>query len=106
MELKDTPMKTEEKAKFERAKKRVAEVKGFYTHLLVYVLVNLFLLAANLGLFSGSPIKLGMPDWAYFTTPFFWGISLALHGLWVFSKKMDFLKNWEERKIKEYMDKY
>ncbi|MCW9037746.1 2TM domain-containing protein [Altibacter sp.] len=40
-----------------------------------------------------------------FTTPFFWGIGLTFHGLYVFQDRFRFFKNWEERKIREYMEK-
>ena len=33
--------------KYEKAKKRVEEIKGFYTHLIVYVVVNLGLFILN-----------------------------------------------------------
>ncbi|MEZ4779121.1 MAG: 2TM domain-containing protein [Flavobacteriaceae bacterium] len=90
--------------KYERAKKKVKEIKGFYTHLTVYILVNLFLLLAQMGLFSGSFMQ-GLPTWGHFTTPFFWGIGLAFHALHVFKDNFTFLRQWEERKIKEFMEK-
>ena len=31
----------DEQARYERAKKRVEEIKGFYSHLIVYVIVNI-----------------------------------------------------------------
>ena len=96
-------METYDKDKYDRAQKRVKEIKGFYTHLTVYLLVNLFLLFAQLGIFSGT-LKIGMPVWSYFTTPFFWGIGLMFHGLYVFKDNFGFLKNWEERKIKQFME--
>ncbi len=34
--------------KYEKAKKRVEEIKGFYTHLIVYVCVNIVLVIINL----------------------------------------------------------
>jgi hypothetical protein len=98
-------MQNVNKEKLARAKKRIEDIKGFYTHLIVYVLVNLFIFLASTGLFTGGNFSIGMPEWGYFTTPFFWGIGLFFHGLWVFGPSVRFLKNWEERKIKEYMDK-
>ncbi|MEZ4875911.1 MAG: 2TM domain-containing protein [Flavobacteriaceae bacterium] len=98
-----TPMEYNEN-KYERAQKKVKEIKGFYTHLTVYILVNLFLLLAQLGLFSGT-FRMGMPGWGYFTTPFFWGIGLFFHGLHVFKDSIPVLKAWEDRKIKEFMEK-
>jgi len=90
--------------KYEKAKKRMEEIKGFYSHALVYVLVNLFILLAQFGVFSGN-FRIGMPAWGYLTTPFFWGIGLLFHGLYVFQGNFSFLRRWEERKIQEYMDK-
>lgn len=90
--------------KYEKAKKRVETIKGFYTHATIFILVNLFILAVNMGLFNGE-FRVGMPIWAYISTPFFWGLGLLFHGLYVFQNKFSFFKNWEERKIKEYMDK-
>ncbi len=93
-----------EKKKFEQAKKRVEEIKGFYTHLIIYILVNIFLLLAAMGIFKGN-FGLYMPDWAHFTTPFFWGIGVLFHGLYVFKFKSGLFKKWEERKIREFMER-
>jgi hypothetical protein len=82
-----------------RAKKRVKEITGFYWHLGAYVIVNLFLIGL-IGFNSGDFWNFGT-----FSTPFFWGIGLAFHFLGVFGKNFFFGKQWEERKIKEYMEK-
>lgn len=82
---------------YKRAKKRLDELKGFYGHLLSYVLVIPFLILINY-----------MTYWEYkwFWWPMLgWGIGLAAHALGVFGKDKIFGKEWEERKIKEYMDK-
>ncbi|CAM1350034.1 2TM domain-containing protein [Tenacibaculum ascidiaceicola] len=36
---------------------------------------------------------------------FWWGVIVFLHGFNVFAKGKLFSKKWEERKIKEYMNK-
>ena len=36
-------MKKQEQSKYERAHKKVASIKGFYNHLVVYFIVNLIL---------------------------------------------------------------
>ena len=92
-----------EEEKLEKAKKRLEQIKGFYVHATAYALVNLFLLLSAIGLFSGGFINLHMPGWAHFTTPFFWGIGLLFHGLNTF--KTGVIKKWEDRKIKEYLEK-
>jgi len=40
-----------------------------------------------------------------YSTAFFWGIGLVAHGLSVFGHDIFFGSNWEEKKIKELMDK-
>ena len=82
---------------YERAKKRVEELKGFYGHLIAYIVVNVFLAIVNLLTTPGF-------WWFHFVT-FFWGIGLVAHGLSVFTKRGIFSKDWEDRKINEYMEK-
>ncbi len=40
-----------------------------------------------------------------FSTLFFWGIGLAFHAINVFGKNIFLGSDWEEKKIKEFMDK-
>lgn len=81
-----------------KARERVKELREFYNHLFSYILVNLFLAAVNY--YSNQ--------WAY---PWFlwvvggWGIGLAFDALKAFRLNPMFNKDWEERKIKEYMEK-
>ncbi|OQR57162.1 2TM domain-containing protein [Bacillus sp. CDB3] len=79
-----------------RAKKRVENLKAFYIHLTVYILVNLMLFFINI---SSDASKL------WFLYPLGgWGIGIVIHGLTTFPFGI-FGKEWEERKIKEYMEK-
>ncbi len=84
------------------AYKRVKRIKGFYTHLIVYILVNLFLIFNK---YFESNNNLVFSQWHTYSTAFFWGIGLVAHGLSVFGSEIFFGNNWEERKIKEYMEK-
>ena len=85
-----------EREQYESARKRAKEIKEFYSHLLSYVVVNLFLMALNL---------LTSPDHLWFFWPMFgWGIGIAVHAMKTFNL-MPFLgKDWEERKLKEFME--
>jgi len=84
--------------KYEEAKKRVKELKGFYRNLITYVAVNILLIVINL---ITSPDNL----WFYWVT-IFWGIGIVLHTSKVFILKGKFLgKEWEEKKIKKIMEK-
>lgn len=86
--------------KYIKAKKRVEDIKGFYIHLVVYIVVNIFLMIPILK--YSEPGNLSF--WS-FSTAFFWGIGVAGHAYSVFGKNILFSKEWEERKIKEIMDK-
>lgn len=85
----------DEQARYEEAKKRVLEIKGFYQHLVSYLIINAALLVINL---------LTSPQYLWFLWPLVgWGIGLAFHALSVFGGLWG--KSWEERKIKELMEK-
>lgn len=86
--------------KYLEAQKRVKRLKGFYIHATVYVLVNLFLI--------GNNVQRGMnpSDIDNYWTAIFWGIGLLGHALSVFLPNMIMGKDWEEKKIRELMDKY
>lgn len=96
-----------EQERYFRAQKRVKDIKGFYWHLFWYLVVNIFL---TFGGSIASFLKTGefhMRRWDFgvFAVWFFWGIGLASHWLRVFGKNIVFSKDWEDRKIKEFMDK-
>ena len=82
-----------------RAKKRVKDIKGFYWHAFWYIVVNIFIISA-IGIYQYD----GLLHFSTFYTAFFWGIGLGFHALGVFGKNLIFSKNWENRKIKAFMD--
>ena len=82
--------------KYLRAKKRVQLLKSFYIHLTVYVLVNMMLFFINLMSDAGN--------WWFLYPLLGWGIGLAVHAISTFGFGL-FSDDWEERKIKKYMDK-
>jgi hypothetical protein len=80
---------------YEEAKERVQEIKGFYVHLVAYVLVNIFLIVLNL---LTSPGR-----WWFYWPLLGWGIGLGSHGATVFLGGGRWGRAWEERKIREIM---
>jgi len=83
--------------RYERARKRVLQIKGFYIHATVYVLVNALLAMINLETSRGE---------IWFLWPLFgWGIGLAAHGVAVFGFGGLWGPEWEERKIREIVEK-
>ena len=92
--------------KYLKAKKRVKQIRGFYTHLLVYLLVNTSItIAKMLLIYHVADFKAFVGMLSHMDIYLSWvlsGIGLLVHGLIVFVFKS--FKNWEEKKIKEYMD--
>ena len=88
--------------RYQIAQKRVKKIKGFYIHLMVYLFVNAFIIIANCSkTFSDNAV---FWSWETFSTAFFWGIGLTSHGLSVFSRNLFFGKEWEDRKIQQFME--
>ena len=85
----------QEQQRYERARRRVKELKGFYTHATVFVLVNIGLFLINL-LAGGT--------WWFFWPLMGWGIGLGVHALNVFGFGGALGRDWEERKTRELMD--
>lgn len=86
---------------YARAKTRVQKIKGFYTHLAVYVIVNIFIV--GLITITGGGIKM-LFRFNTWSTAFFWGIGVVFHAFGVFGKQIIFNKDWEDRKIKQFLD--
>ena len=82
-----------ENAKYLRAKKRVDDLKEFYGSLIAYVFVIPFLAYVNYRTYWGF-------QWFWFPM-FGWGLGLTIHALKTFGIGND----WEERKIREIMEK-
>ena len=84
-----------EEDKYIRAKKRVENIKGFYANLLAYCLVIPFLFFIN---------HMTSPHYYWFWWPMFgWGIGLLFHAYKVYVNDGMFGRNWERRKIEEFM---
>jgi len=83
-----------QEGRYLRAKERVQEEKSFYSNLTAYCIV-----IPMFGLVN------------YFTSGFYWvifpamgwGLGLILHAMKVFGYHLFLGRNWEERKIAEYM---
>lgn len=100
-------MDIDKQNKLERAKKHVAELKGFYVHLAVYLAVNVFITTAKIigDISNGDSFLEAFWDFETFAVWLFWGVGLLFHGLKVFSYNPFFNKDWEERQIQRYMEK-
>lgn len=80
-----------------KAQKRVEDLKGFYGNLSSYMIVNTGLMILNL---------VTSPDQLWFIYPLLgWGIGVAIHAMAVFNYIPFLSRDWEDRKIKELMNK-
>lgn len=81
---------------YQRARRKVGQIKGLYAHVTVYCIVigGLFLI----NLLSGRP-------WWFFWPGLGWGIGLAFHAFGVYGTDALFGHDWEERKTRELMER-
>jgi hypothetical protein len=101
-------MKDSKDQKLIKAQKRVEEIKEFYKHLVTYILVNLFLAFVwkfSFKIFGDFVISNQFTDDGFTHIPiwFIWGIFLVADALKTFGFTSRFSRNWEERKIDEFM---
>jgi len=83
--------------RYYEAQKKVKEIKEFYQHLTVFVLVNPICIVVNL---------MTSPGYLWFIWCLLgWGFGLIMHGLKAFEVMPFFNKEWEQRKIQEILDK-
>lgn len=92
-----TVMKTTKNTDFEnaylKAHRRVKEIKEFYSNLISYCIVMPFIIFINYYTYWGF-------QWFWFPL-FGWGLGVVIHGFTVFG----YGTSWEEKKIREIMEK-
>ena len=84
-------------SKYLRAKERVSCIKKFYSNLLSYIVFIAFL----------GGLNYYVNEWRYpwfLWAAFGWGIGIVIHAFKVFNWLPYMNKDWEDRKIKEYMN--
>lgn len=97
---------------FNIAYKKVQKIKGFYSHLKVYIIVNAIIIFTNVNRnFVGYDFNNGnhftirsFNKWEIYSTALFWGIALLIHAFTVFGPDIFFGKDWEQKKIQKYME--
>jgi len=95
--------------RYKKAQKRVKELKGFYNHLKIFVIVNALLYLIKSGVLNswmpkGFPTESYYFDWVH-TNFIIWGLMILAHALILYRHKLPFLKKWEEKQIQKYMEK-
>jgi hypothetical protein len=88
---------TDKQNRYIRAKERVSEIKKFYTSLAGYVVFISILAAVNYY----------TNEWSYMWflwAAFGWGIGILFQAAKAYQWSPFMGKNWEERKLKEFME--
>lgn len=93
---KNKPMESLEYQKLKRAKEKVVRIKGFYGNITSYIIIIPFLAFVNY-----FTIGFSFP-WVLFPMVG-WGIGIIFHYMDTFGHSVFLGKNWEERKIREFM---
>lgn len=85
-----------EEQRYLRAKEKVKKIKGFYANLITYCLVIPIIIYINLRF---------VPEfhWFWFSV-FGWGMGLCFHAMDTFSYNPFLSRDWESKKIKEFME--
>lgn len=88
-----------------QAKRKVEILKSFYQHLVVFILINAGVILWSANFFNGKEIDFSR--WEIYFPTIMWGIGLFFHALYALFElylKNNFLKQWEENKIREFME--
>ncbi|MBW8243935.1 2TM domain-containing protein [Muricauda oceani] len=92
----------------QNAEKRVKELKGYYRHIIVFIVINGFLYLLKVGALNSFlpdtfPRESYYYDWIN-ANILIWAVILVVHTLILQRHKFTFFKKWEERQIQKYMD--
>lgn len=92
--------------KYLKARQRVEKLKSFYTHLTVYIVVNGAIYAFKIirNLSRGESFEDAFFDFSISGIWLIWGIVLIIHAFSVFGLPLIIGDNWEEEKIKQFME--
>ena len=80
----------EQEERYKRAEARVKELKSFYSHLVIYVVVMVILFIVDLQ---------DRGNWWFYWPLMGWGIAIVIHGFNTFTT------GWEKRKVEQLMEK-
>ncbi|TJY36204.1 2TM domain-containing protein [Pontimicrobium aquaticum] len=84
---------------------RVEKLRNFYIHLIVFIVVNSVISTVKIirNMQNGESFQEAFFDWNTFGLWMLWGIGLAIHAFAIFGLAFILGNNWEEQKIKQFM---
>ena len=92
--------------KYILARKRVERIGKFYRHLAIYLVVNTFLSAIFIvgDMNNGDTFNQAFFNHRNYKIWFYWGIGIAFQAINTFGINLFFNKDWENRKVQQYLD--
>lgn len=92
--------------KYILVRKRIEKLSKFYKHLAVYLIVNTFLSALFIfgDMNDGDTFSQAFYNYHNYKIWFYWGIGIAFQVLNTFGISLLFNKEWEQRKVQQYLD--
>ncbi|MGK0325996.1 MAG: hypothetical protein ACJA2M_001561 [Polaribacter sp.] len=96
---------------YEQAENSVKKIRDFYNHLQIFVIIMApILLFSNaiIGFFESYIDNGNTLEWVkvnIWINALLWFIGVAIHGLFVFKDKVNFIDKWEKNKVAEFMNK-
>jgi hypothetical protein len=92
--------------KYLLVRKRVEKISKFYKHLAAYIIVNIFLSAIFIvgDVNDGGTFKEAVLDYHNYKIWLYWGIGIFFQALNTFGLNLFFNKDWEERKVRKYLE--
>ena len=91
--------------KYIRVRKKIEKISKFYKHLSVYLAVNTFLSAIFIigDIEAGDTFNEACFNLGNYKIWVWWGIGIFFQAIGTFGLPMIFSKDWEDRKLKEYL---
>lgn len=97
--------------KYIKAKRRVDNLKNFYAHIAVYLVMNTLLFVFKgriLNFITTNGVEdqgfLNWMEWNMIFIPVIWGVVLLVTGVYFLKLKPGFFRKWEERQMQKYME--
>lgn len=95
-----------EEQRYVMVKKRVDKIRKFYKHLATYILVNTFLSIIFIvgDIYDGDTFNEAFWDYHNYKIWLYWGIGILFQAISTFGLPLFLSKDWEQRKINEYLE--
>lgn len=85
-----------------KAVKKVKAIRGFYIHLAAFIIISIAM-AIVTALYI-NPYNRELFIWLVLSVFISWLVGIIIHSVCVFGSRIIFSKNWEERKLEEFIE--